>query len=718
MTTVGWEKLGQIIAATEQHKHVYDVVIVGAGLSGLMAAYALRDRDVLVLEREPRAGGRILTRSAHGVSYDLGAIFGYNQQVLPFDPGSTTLISESERIGVGWQGQVFYGTSVMECLSKLDLSDEDYDAIQRFSEDPTRAAHTLPDHVYALLEAFFQVIHPGDMRDYLAQRQRDAFQKFSMTHYESGNGVLIEQFERRLGAKLRMDAEVLSVTDETDRVRVVVNHQGEREALLARSVIVTTPAMVALKLLTSVSDHCRAFLRSVQYRGGTVVAIGVQGGSLADFSCIVTPDEPTSTIIQHHTGDPHIQVLLVYYAGKKSADLEPLSEAEVSERTFEVLRRLHICPDLEHHVLFVDRHHWPIVGPVIATESYTWWDEPLARPSQRVFLAGEYVYVCLEEVLPYGTGPALLSGERAAHKVRQFLTHPVPFDTFKSTMLVEVTRYEMTPERPVFVGRTEEGNIAYYGLVLQANPNEHLKEYLLHHSRDLLWEYHIGFGVTAEDSALVIEGLLVAGVRREFLRPSMQRLVERFYLPEPGAFQTVLKGRASYWTGPSVDATGHLGYLLHGIAPEEYAREIEACARYLQRTQEEAGTWQGRWFPSVMITTFYAVRLLCLFKHAYLEAIRRASSAILAAQEDNGSWSHSVIETSAAMLALAAAGLKTPAQDRARTWLLSQKRAHGWRGEPVLFYWFKMEEGQRTFFDHCTDKGSITTAWATLALKT
>src|SRR5437762_3278954 len=56
---------------------VYDVVIVGAGLAGLSAAYALRDRRVLVLEREALAGGRVLTRSSHGVAYDLGAVFGF-----------------------------------------------------------------------------------------------------------------------------------------------------------------------------------------------------------------------------------------------------------------------------------------------------------------------------------------------------------------------------------------------------------------------------------------------------------------------------------------------------------------------------------------------------------------------------------------------------------------------------------------------------------------
>jgi protoporphyrinogen/coproporphyrinogen III oxidase len=36
-----------------------DVVIVGGGLAGLSAAWRLRHRDTVLLESEPRLGGRI-----------------------------------------------------------------------------------------------------------------------------------------------------------------------------------------------------------------------------------------------------------------------------------------------------------------------------------------------------------------------------------------------------------------------------------------------------------------------------------------------------------------------------------------------------------------------------------------------------------------------------------------------------------------------------------
>ncbi len=53
----------------------HDVVIVGGGLSGLTAAYRLRDRDVLILEKEPDWGGNAQFADDHGQRYALGAAF-------------------------------------------------------------------------------------------------------------------------------------------------------------------------------------------------------------------------------------------------------------------------------------------------------------------------------------------------------------------------------------------------------------------------------------------------------------------------------------------------------------------------------------------------------------------------------------------------------------------------------------------------------------------
>ena len=53
-----------------------DVVIAGAGLSGLYAAYLCRQQglSIAVLEARDLIGGRIFTQVHHGVPLDLGAM--------------------------------------------------------------------------------------------------------------------------------------------------------------------------------------------------------------------------------------------------------------------------------------------------------------------------------------------------------------------------------------------------------------------------------------------------------------------------------------------------------------------------------------------------------------------------------------------------------------------------------------------------------------------
>lgn len=50
----------------------HEVVVIGGGIAGLATAYALRGRDVVVLEGNPRAGGNIRTLRRDGCTIDLG----------------------------------------------------------------------------------------------------------------------------------------------------------------------------------------------------------------------------------------------------------------------------------------------------------------------------------------------------------------------------------------------------------------------------------------------------------------------------------------------------------------------------------------------------------------------------------------------------------------------------------------------------------------------
>jgi len=691
--------------------NLYDIVIVGAGISGLCAARELREKNFLILEKMEHPGGRILTRYHGEIAYDVGAIFGYRESHLNFLLPSSELIAEKNDIGLFYTGKVHYGSRIEECLSKVGLTKEELEQVKQFSSQLD--LNLLSPKIYKILNAFFQVIHPGEMKEYISERFRDSFIRFASHHHKNGNGELIQYLTDLVGDRMRLDAEVLSVEERGDRVYIEYISQEKKYSLQAKSVLLTVPAPIAYKLLVTMNKEARNFLHSVRYARGSIVVLALPNHLICDFSYIVTVGASPNTVIRQNKGD--ICLLSCYYVGEQAQEILNLPDNEVITKTINHLNALGIGTLSQEKLNFTDIKHWPLIGPIISEEFIANQNLQAIRPSERVFLAGDYT---LNTKLPYGMVAAMNSGNKAVALIQAFLNQTLTSNYFSwaTEPLTDAYLYKITQNKPIFVGRKAEGTVAYYGLILQAEYDESLRDYLLENRRDFLWEYHQGYGVTAEDSTLVLEGLLEAKVSHEILLPSLQRLVELFFEDKSGAFHTIpfnRPGRAKYWLGPSPDATAHAGYLLHRVTPILYQKEIEACCRFLQVNQQEDGGFQGRWFPSRMITTYYALRLLHRMNCSV--AVERAKCFVLNQQKKNGSWQDSVIDTATAILALRTINPDEPVIDRGKKWLVEQKSSNGWCPEAVLYYWFETEENERLFF-HGVDRGKITTAWAMLAL--
>lgn len=70
----------------ERHSATYDAIIVGGGIAGLTVAYKLRDRNILLLEREPQTGGVSKSENWNGIEYSLGAAYLIDPEPESDDP--------------------------------------------------------------------------------------------------------------------------------------------------------------------------------------------------------------------------------------------------------------------------------------------------------------------------------------------------------------------------------------------------------------------------------------------------------------------------------------------------------------------------------------------------------------------------------------------------------------------------------------------------------
>jgi protoporphyrinogen/coproporphyrinogen III oxidase len=101
-----------------------DVVIVGAGLAGMVAAYELRDRDIVVFEAADRVGGRTMSGSHGEYWYNLGAQFIWDQRTIGIcrELGLGLLPGDGARASLFVHGKLVSGATPYQLFFRLPMS--------------------------------------------------------------------------------------------------------------------------------------------------------------------------------------------------------------------------------------------------------------------------------------------------------------------------------------------------------------------------------------------------------------------------------------------------------------------------------------------------------------------------------------------------------------------------------------------------------------------
>ena len=398
---------------------IYDCVIIGGGLSGLSAAYELRNKYTIILEKENRIGGRVFTKIKNEITFDLGAIFGYDLKTVPFEFQNSTIIEETGPVGIFFKNKFFIGQTPVDCMRQICTNKIILNEILDFQNKKTTF---LSNEAYEILNAFFKVIHPGEMKEYIAERQADAFEKYNTFHFEKGNQELIEAFKKKIHSEILLKSEVLSVLEENGIVETTYKCNGSINKILSRCAIVTPPAPITKKIVTKIQPTTSAFLAKVKYGSFIFAEIALKNAAFPDFSYIVTPESGSNAILKQKTKIPGIELFVVCYGDKQSNEMSNFSDKIIYDKSLEILKRIgsfdNACA-VDSEII-----RWGNGGTIISGEVYNNFSMNCYTASPRVFLAGDYLFVDrLNEVFPYGMGAAISSGRTAAALVHKHLKY-------------------------------------------------------------------------------------------------------------------------------------------------------------------------------------------------------------------------------------------------------------------------------------------------------
>jgi len=432
------------------------VVVVGAGLSGLTAAYHLQ-RDgwnAVVLESEPVLGGRVRTLRAQGYVLDLGATAvgaGYEAylelarelgvEMVPSPPWlgivrdgkvyqlrvdrlvrsgmSTRLLSAAGKLRIA---RLAFDVAVAKVRGRLDYSD-----LSKAAPIDDETAHSyamralsaeLGEYVVAPLTRTMVIVDPErtskvELFSGIANALGGGWQSPA-----GGAASIVEAVAQELDVRLSHHAQ--RVTETPAGVLVAYTEpDGRHTEMLADACVIACPLPAAVAICPGRRDVLAPLHSALPYTKTICVAVGTtRQPDCPAFMVLLPPSESREIALffQDHRKDParapagHGLFSLYFELAAAEALFETSDEAVIQIAVGTLMR---LWPELRDSVEFTHVHRWAQALPHTQVGTFQRIAEFNAAldPTDRIQFAADY----MSET---GQNTAVVVGNRAATNLR------------------------------------------------------------------------------------------------------------------------------------------------------------------------------------------------------------------------------------------------------------------------------------------------------------
>jgi monoamine oxidase len=350
----------------------YDVIIVGAGAAGLMAAreLTLAGKTVLILEARKRCGGRILTINDDNfpIPIELGAEFVHGR--LPI---TESLIKQAgtkwhKVEGSFWQHrhgklfqseeQIFSSDKVMDALEEVKEDIPISQFLETFFSDDEEIREGLKSYVEGYYAGDINRVSTLALKEELEEGDDDY-------RIEGGYKTIIDSLVKEVqtqGCIIALDSRVLAIEWKANEVVVATTNQTFR----SEKVIITAPLEVLKKNAIAfypVLPQLQEALDSLDLGPAIKILLSFktafweERSELKDLSMLFSDEVIPTWWTQF---PKQVPVLVGWAAGGQAKDLAPLENKDLFEKALQSLANIFSVSIefLKQHLKGWSLHNW------------------------------------------------------------------------------------------------------------------------------------------------------------------------------------------------------------------------------------------------------------------------------------------------------------------------------------------------------------------------